>query len=110
MKSEKLHRLASWCVIGLVVGILTYLFLTKLATVLLPFLFAFFVALLLRPIVLYFCKKSRLSQPSMGILLFFLLVVVWPSKPWYAIGICPLESLAFPVLHLFTIALILVHC
>ena len=75
MKSEKLHRLASWCVIGLVVCILTYLFLTKLATVLLPFLFAFFVALLLRPIVLYFCKKSRLSQPSMGILLFFLLVL-----------------------------------
>lgn len=75
MKNEKLHRVASWCLIGLVGGVLAYLFLTKLATVLLPFLLAFFVALLLRPIVLYLCKKSRLSQPSMGILLFFLLVL-----------------------------------
>ena len=50
-----------------------------------------------------------LKQKSVNVLLFYLLVVVWPSKPWYAISLCPLESLAFPVLHLFTVALILVH-
>ena len=74
MQTERLYRLASWCLVALAVGLFGYLALAYLSGILLPFLFSFGVALLLRPIVLYLCKKSRVAQPVVGILLFFILV------------------------------------
>lgn len=74
MKSEKLFRLCAqsillWSAVGL-----GYLALKYLSPVLAPFLLSAAVALLLRPFVLWVCKKSRVSQPVVGIVLFFLLV------------------------------------
>lgn len=76
MKKEKLYRVAAWCVVLVSGGALGYLALAYLSGILLPFLAAFGVALLLRPIVLYLCRKSRFSQPIIGILLFFILVFI----------------------------------
>lgn len=74
MKGERLYRTASWCLIGLTAAGAGYLALKYLSGILAPFLLALGVAVLLRPIVLYVCRKSRFSQPIIGILLFFILV------------------------------------
>lgn len=74
MSSERLYRLAGYCVIGLGIGAAGYLVIAYLGGIFLPFLFAFGVAFLLRPFVLYVCRKSRASQPVVGIVLFLLLV------------------------------------
>ena len=76
MKNERLLRLACGCVIALTALAAGYLAVRHLGAILFPFLFAFGVAFLLRPLILYVCRKSRASQPMVGILLFFLLVFV----------------------------------
>ena len=77
MKEEKISLISKYCIIVLSGGIALYLFVKHLLLLLLPFAFAWGVALGIRPIAAFVCAKTRAPKRVVAPLLTVVALLLW---------------------------------